>query len=167
MKINGILKATALTTALISGLSSCERKSYKLVPSEKVSKTLQLKLDSFSSASKNVINDTSYRFYAADTVKIDSTILTNPKQFFSSLQTKAKKRTGQFIESSEVKLTPMFFNGKMEMYPVVEYQYADKFLHPQAVLKNTKVYTTNNKDRYIPVEYYGIPNPKMKNSKDK
>lgn len=165
MKIYNILKTSVLTTAVISGLNSCERKSYKLVPQENIQKNIRIKLDSFSRESKKILKNTSYEFYDSDMIKLDSTFETNTNKFINTLKNRAQKKNDKVIEYSRVMLTPLFYENKSEVHAVIRHKYTNKYLSPKVVLKKVQLYTTDNKDKYIQVEYFGIANPKVSNKK--
>ena len=41
--------------------------------------------------------------------------------------------------------------------PKLRQIYEDVYKNAKAVISSTKIFTRNNKDMYVPVEYYGIP----------
>ena len=50
----------------------------------------------------------------------------------------------------------------MIMTPRTHFTYTDNFIDTKTVIMSKKMFTKNNEDIYIPVQYYGNPNPKLK-----
>lgn len=159
MRINSLAKIVGIT-AIAATTAGCVRKPLKPMPQELISTELTHKMDSLSKESQKILNDTTYKFYGYDTLRINKDFVENPQYFQQEIDSNAKKadktvRTGQYT-----KLEPLFYNNKMMLYPKTHYIEEKGHMEHKAVIKNPQILTPDSINMYVPVEYYGKINPK-------
>jgi len=164
MRISNSIKTAALSI-MISGFSACERKPFKELPKKYVPELVQTKIDSLSKTSQRVLKDTTYKCFGKDTLLFCKKSEPDCDMFVKEMNEHAKRKSGKSAVNSYTVLVPMY-NGKRTMWiPQVRHDYEYNYLKQQTVIRDTKLFTTDSTDIYVPVEYYGIPNPKLNKKK--
>ncbi len=160
MRINNLSKIVGIS-AIAATTTGCVRKPLKPMPQELISTEITHKMDSLSKETQKILNDTTYKFYGYDTLRINKDFAENPQYFQQKMASKAKNadkivKTGQYT-----KLEPIFFNNKMMLYPKTHYIEEKEHTEHKAVITKPAILTTDSTDMYVPVEYYGKINPKV------
>lgn len=159
MRINNLSKIIGIT-AITSASIGCTRKPLSSMPEELISKEITQKMDSLSKETQKTLEDTTYKFYGYDTLKINKNFSEKPEDFQDKINSKAKSADKTVVTGQYTKLEPIFFNNKMHLYPKTHFIEEKAHLNHRAVIKNPQIYTTDSTDMYVPVEYYGKINPK-------
>ena len=120
-------------------------------------KSIEL-LDSFCKRNKEIIYDTNYVKYVADTILVHPYLETNMHKFERTIQESINKRVPKSVIDSTT--TKTFYPGMSQFRKHTKYTYADDYKKVVPVIDNSKYYTTNGYNVYFPVEYYGIPTNK-------
>ena len=159
MRINSLSKIIGITTIAAAAVG-CTRKPLKPMPQELIPTEITHNLDSLSKESQRILNDTTYKFYGNDTLRLNKDFAENPQYFQRKIDSKAKKADKTVKMGKYTKLEPMFFNNRMMLYPKTHYIEEKGHIEHKAVIKNPQILTTDSINMYIPVEYYGKINPK-------
>ena len=146
MKINKLTGYLAVSTLLAACVSSTN-KTFKPLPENLIPEQIEHKVDSLSKETKKIMNDTTYHFYGRDTLK----------------HKQAKSNDKQVVVDKYTALEPLYpWKPASPMrVPKTKYVYAGEHINHKAVIKDSKIFTTDSTDMYIPVEYYGQINPKV------
>ena len=147
MKINKLTGYLAVSTLLAACVSSTN-KTFKPLPENLIPEQIEHKVDSLSKETKKIMNDTTYHFYGRDTLKLNKQAKSNDKQVVVDKYTALEP------------LYPWKPASPMRV-PKTKYVYAGEHINHKAVIKDSKIFTTDSTDMYIPVEYYGQINPKV------
>lgn len=115
-------------------------------------------LDSFCKEQEKIISDTSYVKCGADTILVHPYLETNMHKFERTIQESINKRVPKSVVDSTT--TKTFYPGMSQFRKHTKYTYADDYKNVVPVIDNSKYYTTNGYNVYVPVEYYGIPTNK-------
>ena len=112
-------------------------------------------MDSLAKESKKILSDTTYKYFADDTIRIPSYLECIIPEFQQRIQESAKRT----IPMKTVGTT------KTETYYPMLHQYisgkriikAHLYNDPKVVIDNSKYYNVTGQDVYVPVKYYGKP----------
>lgn len=162
MRVVSILKA-----GILGGLISASTVSCKKSPVQKFVKTeapfdLSRRLDFIKSETSRVMRDKRYEFFAYDTIKVSDDIK-YLRSYLSILNKQAQRyspkiKTGQHLETQMVPKS----GGGFDIVPVVRNEYTPRYIEAKTVIKSNEIFSKGDDEFYVPVEYYGIPNPKLK-----
>ena len=132
MKINKLTGYLAVSTLLAACVSSTN-KTFKPLPENLIPEQIEHKVDSLSKETKKIMNE------------------------------QAKSNDKQVIVDKYTALEPLYpWKPASPMrVPKTKYVYAGEHINHKAVIKDSKIFTTDSTDMYIPVEYYGQINPKV------
>lgn len=159
MKINSLSKIIGITTIAAAAVG-CTRKPLKPMPQELIPAEITHKMDSLSKESQKILNDTTYKFYGNDTLRLNKDFAENPQYFQRKIEHHAQK-TDKIVKVGQyTTFEPLFFNNKMMLYPKTHYIEEKGHMEHKAVIKNPQILTTDSINMYVPVEYYGKINPK-------
>jgi len=142
MKLGSCFKSvgTAVTAGII-GFSSCAKTELKVA--QEVDKVIAHKLDSVRKSTQEILKNPEYQLISRDTIPL-------PKFFnyvSSSLTTN--------MNSNAYKVVPKVVVGDSNTK-------IRKFVNETGVITSDKLFAGRNNQLYVPVEYYGIINPKLK-----
>lgn len=109
------------------------------------------------------MNDTTYHFYGRDTLKLNKNFADKTEKFLKEINKQAKSNDKQVVVDKYTALEPLYpWKPASPMrVPKTKYVYAGEHINHKAVIKDSKIFTTDSTDMYIPVEYYGQINPKV------
>lgn len=159
MRTSNIIKTGILSGILSVSAVSCKKAPLK--PINTVRKEYAAKLDSLITEGKKITNDTTYHFFGRDTLEIGDAFVKNTSKAVKDLDKTAKKHTPKFEtgKSLHTEMIPKS-GGGFDMIPVIKPDYVPQYVNQKTVVTSDKVFTSDGKDMYIPVEYYGQNNPK-------
>lgn len=162
MKINKLTGYLAVSTLLAACVSSTN-KTFKPLPENLIPEQIEHKVDSLSKETKEIMNDTTYHFYGRDTLKLNKNFADKTEKFLKEINKQAKSNDKQVIVDKYTALEPLYpWKPASPMrVPKTKYVYAGEHINHKAVIKDSKIFTTDSTDMYIPVEYYGQINPKV------
>ena len=90
--------------------------------------------------------------------KLIVTVLDNGIQ--KKMDKRAKEKDKSVVVGSHMVMVPIYTDKRTTLMPQWHNDYAKIHINQKAIVKDTKVFTTDSTDIYIPVEYYGQINPK-------
>ena len=160
--MNTFLKVGILGSFLSCGLQACQKAPFKEVPKEKVENVIVNRVDSFISESKKVLQNDKYQIFEKDTIELTKDFFNNPKEFFKYLDEKAKTEVPRVVIRTYTVMVPSVVHKWRVVEPQTRHEYAKKFIEPKSVILSDKIYTRDSIDRYVPVEFWGISNPELK-----
>ena len=67
--INNFVKFST-AAAVIATTSGCVKKPYREMPKDSIPQGVEQKVDSFSKCSQRILNDTTYKYYGKDTLRL-------------------------------------------------------------------------------------------------
>lgn len=158
MRINKITNCV-LASALMTATTSCSKKPFKLMPKDKISPIIERKIDSLTRQTNEILKDTTYKYFGKDTLRLSDTEAST-KQIQKKMDRIAKEKDESVVVGSHLYMMPVCTGKSTTLIPQWCNDYAKAHINQKAVIKDTKVFTTNSTDIYIPVEYYGQINPK-------
>ena len=137
MKISKILK-TGIIGGLISlSTASCKKTSPRFYPIKDAPKGMVNQINLIKWETGKVLRNSQYKCFGKDTLEITKDVFNGTHAYMKKMNDKAIKQTPLKI------LEPIYINQK-------------------TVVTSSDIFTKNGEDIYVPVEYYGIPNPKLK-----
>lgn len=150
---------TSLTGALLALSVACthNKMPYVEMPRENMSPATIKNINDLTEKSKSITQDSRYVKYGEDTLEITNKSLKKTAAFQKKLNTIASAHVEQIVTSMYLKPVP--YGKSIVMVP--KYNYSPKYTNPIAIVK-PPILTRDSLDMYVPVEYYGIPNPKLK-----
>ena len=159
MNISKIIGAGIVGGILSAGGSSCKKVPFQPISKSAVSKEIINKVDSLSAAAKKI--DKTYQIFGYDTLEINSNLTKKTDKYINYLNKQAQKHTPKVKTGThtEIQMIPKT-GGGFEQIPVVKPTMEQKYINQKTVISSSEFYTRDGKDLYIPVEYYGQPNPK-------
>lgn len=161
MRINKITNCV-LVTALITASTSCSKKPFKPMPKDKISPIVERKIDSLTRQANEILKDTTYRYFGKDTLRLSDT-QASTEQLQKKMDKRAKEKDKSVVIGSHMVMVPIYNGKRTTLMPQWHNDYAKMHINQKAIIKDTKVFTTDSTDMYIPVEYYGQINPETLN----
>ncbi len=158
MKIRSLFMAGVLTM----GVNSCKKAPYQEMSEKYIPQIVTERVDSIALESKKILKDSSYIKYANDTIELTKDFFNKPAKFVKRLNNSAESNIPQTSTGSYTTMIPVVSGKTTIMVPQVHNIYEDNFLNTKTVINSTKIFTRDNSNMFVPVEYYGIPNPKLK-----
>lgn len=154
-----LIGAFALSTSLIS----CNReRSYKELNKEDVPIEFKEAIDSFTRENEDIPNDPNYMKFGDDTLKFEKFYLYDQPRFNHDLEKRMLKQMPKTCIGEKKDLVPIF-NGKTVVVRAKKRKiYENHFINSKTVVASDKIFTKRGNDIYIPIQYYGEPNPKLK-----
>jgi len=157
MQIKPFCRAMALSTVILT--TACERGPLHRILPESAPKITQV-VNSLKRVRPNTLN---LKHFASDTIELTQDISKNPDSFVDLLKAKAQKCIPTKLTDTVV--TPSIeADGKSaRMVDSKEYIYSDVVLKNsvKTVIKEGIFASEDGKKFFVPVEYYGKPNPKV------
>lgn len=159
MKIEKICGTFLLISSVFT--YACGREPLRKATAQEVAPKIEHAIGLINRTTVNSLSaDSSLVKFGVDTLMIDNKLTKNIPRFIQWLNENGRKRI-QKIETGyhlETRLT--YINGKWMPMPFRVIDYSDKYI-PGSVktLAEKQIYVDKNKNLYLPVEYYGKPNP--------
>lgn len=150
-----------ILTSLIAGsqlaVTSCKRAPLRPMPEKQIQPIVTQKIDSIAKETQKILKISEYQKFGQDTLELTKDFLSNPKKFVAKINKSATRNTPEECVGSYTVMTQIY-NGKSTItIPQIRHIYEDEYKNAKAVISSTKIFTRDNKDMYMPVEYYGIP----------
>lgn len=162
MRVNNLIKAGVLSAVLSTGAVSCQKAPLREMPAKYVSETVAKRLDSIASETQKVLADTNYKIFGHDTLELTKEFFKNPSKFIKKMNGKASLKTPSTCVGSYTTTVPISTGKSTIISTQVHYLYEDDFLKPKTIISSPKIFTRDSVDMYVPIEYWGKPNPKVK-----
>ena len=115
-------------------------------------------LDSFCKEQEKIISDTNYVKCGADTIQLPPYLETQFDRFEKTIKQSIEESVPKSVVDSVE--TKAYYPSMHRYLKHTKYIYADDYKKVVPVIDNSKYYTTNGYNVYVPVEYYGIPTNK-------
>lgn len=157
----------SLLTKVMAGTVSLSTSSCKREPIHRISDVSKYpiieRVDSFTKSSLNDVDTTFADRIKTDTLEISNKLLNDKKELVDYLDKNARSTNyNVVVDTRPVYSFGMRYDGKMgyrlRMEDVVEPRYISSEM--AGVMQN-KVYTNKSETKYfVPVNYYGVVNPK-------
>ena len=157
----------SLLTKVMAGTVALSTLSCKRVPIHRISDASKYpiieRVDSFTKSSLNDVDTTFADRIKTDTLEISNKLLNDKKELVDYLDKNARSTNyNVVVDTRPVYSFGMRYDGKMgyrlRMEDVVEPRYISSEM--AGVMQN-KVYTNKSETKYfVPVNYYGVVNPK-------
>ena len=160
-----IVKNLALTgTFLVGALSmiSCKNKPFKELDTNLIPPIVIETVDSFSHESLPITENSNYLKFGEDTLEFKKSYLTDKKTFFEDFNNSSKRNVPRTKTGQYTTMLPLHTGKSTIFIPQTHFIYTDNFIKTKTVIMSKKMFTKNKEDLYIPVQYYGIQNPKLK-----
>ena len=140
----------------MSVMTACNKPNFRPTTNPYIlsEKTLPC-LDSLAKESKKILSDTTYKYFAVDTIRIPSYLECIIPKFQQRIQESAKrtipmKTVGTTKTETYYPMLHQYISGK-RIIKVPLYN------DPKVVIDNSKYYTVTGQEVYVPVKYYGKP----------
>lgn len=157
----------SLLTKVMAGTVALSTASCKREPIHRISDALKYpiieRVDSFTKSSLNDVDTTFADRIKTDTLEISNKLLNDKKELVDYLDKNARSTNyNVVVDTRPVYSFGMRYDGKMgyrlRMENIVEPKYISSEM--AGVMQN-KVYTNKSETKYfVPVNYYGVVNPK-------
>ena len=161
MRINKITNCM-LASALITASASCSKKPFKQMSKDKIPPIVERKIDSLAKQSEEILKDTTYKYFGKDTLCLSDT-LASTRKLQNKMNKIAKEKDESVVVGSHLYMTPVCTGKSTTLIPQWCNDYAQAHINQKARIKETKIFTTDFTDMYVPVEYYGQINPETLN----
>ena len=155
----------ALTGTFLVGtlsMTSCKKQPFKELDTNFIPPVVIETVDSFSRENLPITQNSNYLKFGEDTLEFKKSYLTDKKAFFEDFNNASKRNVPRTRTGSYITMVPRYNGKTVIMTPITHYTYTDNFIDTKTVIMSKKMFTKNNEDIYIPVQYYGNPNPKLK-----
>lgn len=161
MKVGKIAKIGILS-GLVS-LCSCSKQQKVFYPAQNVPQRVINKINSLNLQTNIIKRDSRYKFFGKDTLEITEDVFDGTRVYLNKLNKEAQKntpkvKTGMHLENH---IVPKTGEGT-DIIPVMKPTYEPVYVNQKTVISSSDVFTRSGDDYYVPVEYYGMPNPKIK-----
>ena len=94
------------------------------------------------------------------TYKLTKDFFSNPKNFVDKMNKSASIHSPEECVGAYTEMIQIHNGNSRTTISKLRKIYEDVYKNAKAVIKSTKIFTRNNRDMYVPVEYYGIPKKK-------
>lgn len=162
MRLGNLLKTGVLSAALSTSAVSCQKAPLREMPAKYVTETVANRLDSIASETQRVLADTNYKCFGYDTIELTKEFFKNPAKFIKKMNNKAVQKTPSTCVGVYTTTIPVSTGKITVLTTQVHSIYEDDFLKPKAIIRSPKIFTRDSVDMYVPTEYWGKPNPKVK-----
>lgn len=149
IKVKALILSGLLTCA-----TACQKPAYRQTTKPYfVYKQTEQCLDSLCKHSQQILQDSTYRYFASDTISISAYLPWMLPKFNNRNELKMKQMVPQKIVDT---VQNRVYYASMHQYitttkTITQPLYEDL----KMVMDNSKYYTCNGQDIYIPVKYYG------------
>lgn len=150
---------TVLAGALLSCTTACHKQTYQETAKPFLTKKSIYVLDTFANNSKKILNDTTYKCFGVDTIQIPRHVHSMIKNFKNNLLIKANRKMPKTnIDTVKSNIISPSLHQTMQGKIIRK---RDNFTDTHVVFDNSKFYTKNDFDVFVPVKYYGKPVDKL------
>ncbi len=161
IKINKITNYV-VASALITASTSCSKKPLRQMSKDRIPAIVERKIDSLAKQSNEILKDTTYKYFGKDTLRLSDTQV-SAKQLQKKMDKIAQKQDESVVVGSHLYMMPVCTGKSTTLIPQWCNDYAKAHINQKAIIKDTKIFTKDSTDMYIPVEYYGQINPETIN----
>ncbi len=163
MRIKNMIMVGLISSVGGLATSSCKKLPFQEMSTKKVAPFIIERVDSIAQASQNILTDKNYKKFGEDTLAITKDFFNNPAKYVKNLNKSAACNVPKIGIGSYTTMMPII-NGKTTiLIPQRHIIYEQNFINAKTVINSKKIFTRDGNDMFIPVEYYGIQNPKLKN----
>ncbi len=153
-----------ILTSLIAGsqfaVTSCRKAPLQPMSEKYIQPVVTQKIDSIAKETQKILQNSKYQKFGEDTLELTKDFLSNPKNFVDKMDKYAAVHTPEVCVGAYTEMIQVHNGNSITTLPQLKQIYADVYKNAKAVISSTKIFTRNNKDMYVPVEYYGIPKKK-------
>ena len=142
--------------------SACKKVPFQEISRNNLPKHITEKIDSIAIESRKILDNPQYEKFGEDTLNLTGDFYKNTEIFIKELNRTAQSKTPKTCTSHYTIMQPIYTSKSTILVPQTHSIYEDNYINQKVVINSDKVFSKNGKDLYIPVEYYGIPNPKIK-----
>lgn len=163
MRIRNLLMIGLLASGGLA-VTSCKKAPFQEMTAKHIAPVVTERIDSIAQASKQILANKNYQKFAEDTLELTKDFFNNPAKFIEKLNKHSVDNIPETCTGSYT-TTQQVYNGSklVGIIPVKHHIYTDNFINTKTVINSKKIFTRDGDDMFIPVEYYGIPNPKLQN----
>lgn len=163
MRIKNIIMTGLISSAGILTMNSCKKAPFRAMPAKNIAPVVTERVDSIVQTGQSILKDKNYKKFGVDTLELTEEFFNNPAEFVKNLNKHADYDIPKTCTGSYTTMLPVCTGKSVTVVPQVHYIYKPNFVNPQTVISSKEIFTRNGNDLFIPVEYYGLPNPKLKN----
>lgn len=150
------IKTYVLSTFLLSATASCVQKPYIKMPKENISKVVSVSLDSLVEESIKIKKDT-LLLWKDFNKKI--------QRYLKGINQKALLNVPKSIVDKKTVLIPTRVGNTTVMRQHIKIIKEPNYIETKAVISSNQILTKDSVEMYVPVEYYGKANPKIRKNK--
>ena len=157
------IRINSIKTGLVSALFalsalSCQKQHYKPLPAEYIPQKTYSNLDSLIKEGEKITSDPSFIQLGYDTVELNKDFAHNPKEF----NAKVNERLSDKYNDKIITIDDTYSYTDPQGKGLIDVLHkTNMYTNKTAVLKSNKLFTTNNNNMFVPVEYYAKFNPKI------
>ena len=156
MKVGKILKFGIISGLMSLSSASCQKTADKFYPAKNIKSGIINRINIIKWQTHRILQDSSYKYYGNDTLEITNEIFNGTRAYINKLNKIAEKSTPN--HGKNLKFTK---EGTSKKIDTSKDTFIPKYIKQKTVIKSDDVFTRNGEDVYVPVEFYGIPNPKL------
>lgn len=156
MRIRNIILTSLIAGSQIA-VTSCKKAPLRPMAEKSIQPVVTQKIDSIAKETQKILQNSKYQKFGEDTLELTKDFLSNPKDFVDEINKSASLHIPEECVGSYTVMRQIY-NGKSTItIPQIQHIYEDTYKNAKAVISSTKIFTRDNTDMYVPVEYYGIP----------
>ena len=153
-----------ILTSLIAGsqfaVTSCKKAPLRPMAENAIQPVVTQKIDSIAKETQKILQNSKYQKFGEDTLKLTKDFFSNPKKFVDNMNKFAAVHSPEECVGAYTEMIQIHNGNSITTIPKLRQIYEDVYKNAKAVISSTKIFTRNNRDMYVPVEYYGIPKKK-------
>ncbi len=163
MKIGKIGGTFLLISSVLT--YACGRAPLRKATVQDVTPKIVQTINSLSMNTRNSVSaDSSLVEFGVDTLMIDANLTKNVPKFINWLNENGRKHVQKVETGYHMETRLMYMNGKWIPMPFRVVDFSDKYISSSVkTVAGEQLYIDKNKFLYLPVQYYGKPNPEITN----
>lgn len=156
MRIRNIIISSLIAGSQFA-VTSCKKAPLRPMAENAIQPIVTQKIDSIAKETQKILQNSKYQKFGEDTLELTKDFLSNPKDFVDKINKLATVHSPEECVGSRTVMRHIHNGKSIRTIPQIKHIYEDTYKNAKAVINSTKIFTRNNKDIYVPVEYYGIP----------
>lgn len=157
MRLGNYVKTIAAGSMI--SLTSCVGQPFKEIKPDKQTAKL---ITEISNETKEILKNKEYSLYGKDTIRIPNFFQYTPRALTDKMERVAAASVPDSILGTKQVAQPTLVDKAMTLLHFNQDIKAPKYVKEKAVLASPKVFVDQRRNQYVAIEYYGIPNPKLK-----
>ena len=159
MRIRNIILKSLIAGSQFA-VTSCKKAPYQPMSEKYIQPVVTQKIDSIAKETQKILQNSKYQKFGEDTLELTKDFFSKPRNFVDKMNESATAHIPEQCVGINTVMMPVSCGKTTIIIPQSQPIYEDVYKNAKTVISSTKIFTRNNKDMYVPVEYYGIPKKK-------